>query len=81
MCLGDSALQIKKWQNALSLINPENKDESWSKLKQMLTDNSWFQDVNLVDALKEPLMTACSQYLYNEKKRGYTYDSVGELCN
>lgn len=48
-----------------------------STLKKILSTSLWTGDKQLLEFLKEPLLRACAWYLYKEKRRGYTLNSVG----
>lgn len=48
-----------------------------SALKKILSTSLWTNDKQLSESLKEPLLRACTWYLYKEKRRGYALNSVG----
>nr|CAD7446364.1 unnamed protein product [Timema bartmani] len=54
-------------------------DNLWSELRKVLHTNSWVGEVGLMSALEGPLMRLCARYLYLEKRRGYTLDSVANF--
>nr|CAD7394593.1 unnamed protein product [Timema cristinae] len=54
-------------------------DNLWSELRKMLHTNSWVGEAGLMSALEGPLMRLCARYLYLEKRRGYTLDSVANF--
>lgn len=51
-----------------------------STLKKILGTSLWTGDKQLSDFLKEPLLRACTWYLYKEKRRGYALNAVGTYC-
>lgn len=46
-------------------------------LKKILSTSLWTNDKELSEFLKEPLLRACTWYLYKEKRRGYALNNVG----
>lgn len=46
-------------------------------LKKILSTSLWTNDKELSESLKEPLLRACTWYLYKEKRRGYALNNVG----
>lgn len=50
----------------------------WPILIRLLKTNSWIRDDELVKLLQKPLMRKCAHYLYNEKRRGFALNAVGE---
>lgn len=48
-------------------------------LKKILSTSLWTNDKELSESLKEPLLRACTWYLYKEKRRGYALNNVGML--
>nr|CAD7415592.1 unnamed protein product [Timema poppensis] len=54
-------------------------DKIWSELRKVLHTNSWVGEAGLMSALEGPLMRLCARYLYLEKRRGYTLDSVANF--
>ena len=57
----------------------KNDELVYQRLRQMLNTNSWTEDEDLSAFLEKPFMRLCAHYLYNEKRRSYALDSVGEL--
>lgn len=55
-------------------------EEIAAALKKILGTSLWTTDIKLSGLLKEPLLRACAWYLYKEKRRGYTLNSVGMFC-
>lgn len=49
-------------------------------LKKILRTSLWTNDKQLSEFLKEPLLRACTWYLYKEKRRGYALNNVGMCC-
>lgn len=50
-----------------------------SALKKALSTSLWTNDKQLSESLKEPLLRACTWYLYKEKRRGYALNSVANF--
>jgi len=48
-------------------------------LRKMFSNNSWIENEGLVSTLEEPLMRLCAFYLYKEKRRSYTLNSVANF--
>ncbi|XP_076061051.1 malonyl-CoA decarboxylase, mitochondrial-like isoform X2 [Oratosquilla oratoria] len=61
------------------LFSVHSEYEVYEKLRKSLGNNGWSDDESLVKALEEPLMRLCSHYLYNEKRRGFAFDSVANF--
>lgn len=51
----------------------------YDRLRKMLSNNSWIDNEDLVSTLEEPLMRLCAFYLYKEKRRSYTLNSVANF--
>lgn len=50
-------------------------------LKKILSTSLWTNDKQLSEFLKEPLLRACTWYLYKEKRRDYALNNVGMCCS
>ncbi|XP_072748417.1 malonyl-CoA decarboxylase, mitochondrial [Anoplolepis gracilipes] len=50
-----------------------------SALKKILSTSLWTNDKQLSESLKEPLLRACTWYLYKEKRRGYALNNVANF--
>ncbi|XP_050464991.1 malonyl-CoA decarboxylase, mitochondrial-like [Cataglyphis hispanica] len=48
-------------------------------LKKILSTSLWTNDKELSESLKEPLLRACTWYLYKEKRRGYALNNVANF--
>ncbi|KAM0728811.1 Malonyl-CoA decarboxylase, mitochondrial [Formica fusca] len=48
-------------------------------LKKILSTSLWTNDKELSEFLKEPLLRACTWYLYKEKRRGYALNNVANF--
>lgn len=51
----------------------------YDRLRKMFSNNSWVENEDLVSTLEEPLMRLCAFYLYKEKRRNYTLNSVANF--
>jgi hypothetical protein len=50
----------------------------WHLLHDVIKSNSWIHEDDLAHRLQGPLMRKCAHYLFNEKKKGFAVNSVGE---
>ncbi|KAK3754839.1 hypothetical protein QZH41_011313 [Actinostola sp. cb2023] len=48
-------------------------------LKELIQRADWHQDIAIVECVKTPLMRLCASYLYEEKRRGFAMDPVGNF--
>ena len=70
---GSGNLNVKLWAPVLEISN-----NSWSSVKSLIHGNSWLNDKSLKKVLERPMMETCAYYLYKEKRRGNSFDSVGK---
>ena len=56
---------------------PEQNGLFWIRLVHLIRSGEWFKDPVLKELFEQPLMSICAHYLYNEKRRGYALNSVG----
>lgn len=53
-------------------------ENPWRQLRQLLADYGWVKEEAKVQQLEGILTRLCVHYLFNEKRRGFALDSVGE---
>ncbi|CAL4173446.1 unnamed protein product, partial [Meganyctiphanes norvegica] len=51
----------------------------YDRLRKMFSNNSWKDNELLVNTLEAPLMRLCAFYLFKEKRRSYTLNSVANF--
>nr|XP_045607335.1 malonyl-CoA decarboxylase, mitochondrial-like isoform X2 [Procambarus clarkii] len=66
--------------NALQIyLEVDSSSEVYERLRKLFTTNGWIEEPDVVETLEVPLMRLCAYYLYIEKRRGYTLDSVANF--
>ena len=71
----------KELRTLNTFFHCDTEEDMCQKLRIYLdttSNNSWHKNPQFLDIIKEPLIRICAQYLVNEKKRGYAFNSVGK---
>ena len=74
----DNVLLTDEELGDLSTALECSQSSVYKTLKKTLSHNTWAQKDDLVSALRQPLQRMCVQYLYQEKRRGYALNPVGQ---
>ncbi|KAK2570748.1 Malonyl-CoA decarboxylase [Acropora cervicornis] len=60
-------------------INQRTVKGPLASFKEILETTDWYQNSLMADSLKKPLLRLCARYLYEEKRRGFVMDPVGNF--
>ncbi|XP_067049154.1 malonyl-CoA decarboxylase, mitochondrial-like isoform X1 [Acropora muricata] len=60
-------------------VNQRTVKSPLALFKELLETADWYQNSLMADSLKKPLLRLCARYLYEEKRRGFVMDPVGNF--
>nr|XP_053649090.1 malonyl-CoA decarboxylase, mitochondrial-like [Cherax quadricarinatus] len=77
---GDAHIFTETEVNALQIfLEVDSSPEVYERLRKLFTTNGWIEELDVVETLEAPLMRLCAYYLFTEKRRNYTLDSVANF--